>query len=254
MDFNPELNPHWNRLLTAVGDVPHGPQLAYMLQQQYQHNLNQAGRDWCRSGFNWLRYLRVELYELMEHYNSYKHWKKHSPDIPQARIEMIDVLIFAMSHVIENGDPEAFIRRLATYLEEAENSEFAQGLHAEDKAELVNTTCERIANVSFRGALDLLSMAELVSYLDLDAERLELLYQAKMALNHLRWENGYKEGKYLKTWFGQEDNAFVQENVIDDDRMRAALAEELDLQVALREVLEIFYQKALVHHREQTAP
>lgn len=252
MEFKPEKSARWHQLNEAVSDVTHGPQLALMMNQQYKHNLEQAGPEWCSSGFPWLRYARAELYELMEHYNSYKHWKAHNPNLSQARLEYIDVLIFVMSHVIENGDPESFVRLFGSYLNGAEDAA-DEIRNSESLADLVNDSCERIVSVSFRGALDLQTLAELCVALDLDAERLEILYQTKMALNHLRTKNGYKEGRYLKTWFGQEDNEFIQENIVDNPTMQAALAEEPDQQKAIREALDVLYERAVRHAQEKAA-
>lgn len=245
MNFDPSSSSHWHRLLSNVEESGYAHVFAVLLAQQYRHNENQAGEAWHTADHNWLRYMRVELYELMEHYNSYKHWKAHKPDLAQARIELVDALIFAMSHAIKTGDVWAFCQRLGNYLAEAEaENKVDRHLRSEQQlAEDINITLEQVVSVSFRGVLDLDNLARLIVLLGLDAERFELLYQVKMALNHLRTENGYKQGHYIKTWFGVEDNEYVQEKVVDNAEMRLALAEVPDLQEALREVLHVFYDR-----------
>src|SRR5690554_6160314 len=49
-----------------------------------------------------IKAILVELGEYFEH-TAYKWWKKQTPDWPQANMELIDILHFAMSDAIENA-------------------------------------------------------------------------------------------------------------------------------------------------------
>lgn len=241
MFFQPENESSWEELNLVAQDYKHGPMLAGMIRQQYDHNLNQAGPDWCRSGHPWLRYARAELYELMEHYNSYKHWKKHDPDVEQARLELIDVFIFFISSVIEKKYPLGFVPILSRRMEEFDDQPFPTGPGV---AKTVNQACEALVQYSFHGHVDTQRLARLAHALGLDAERFHLLYQLKMALNHLREEKGYKQGNYQKRWFGMEDNVFMQRYIIEDPEMRGIVANSEDVQRIARKSLRLFYEKA----------
>ena len=49
--------------------------------------------------------------------------------------------------------------------------------------------------------------------LDISLEEVLKLYVSKNVLNVFRQDNGYKEGTYIKTWFGEEDNKFLEKTV-----------------------------------------
>lgn len=246
-EFKPEIRSHWSMLASNAQHLATGRMFANMMRQQYQHNQNQAGDDWCNVGHNWLRYMRVEAYELMEHFNSFKHWKPHSPDVLQARIELVDILIFAMSRAIESRLPLQFIERLDRAF--AQVGEIAEEIRAEE----LNLACERLVETSFRGAVDTDAIAAMAQCLGLNAKSLVGIYEAKMALNHIRTVNGYKEGTYLKTWFGEEDNVVMHDSILNNVAIMRSVysGSDDDVQGNLRLVLQQMYERAVEHHESR---
>lgn len=62
---------------------------------------------------------------------------------------------------------------------------------------------------------DIKSFFVLANSLNLDFDRLTLLYIAKNVLNKFRQNNGYKSGTYTKIWGGKEDNCHLTQIVLD---------------------------------------
>ena len=61
---------------------------------------------------------------------------------------------------------------------------------------------------------------ELVSMSGLNLHSLYLLYIGKNILNQFRQDNGYKEGTYIKTWDGEEDNVWMQKILEENPDIR----------------------------------
>lgn len=54
-------------------------------------------------------------------------------------------------------------------------------------------------------------------YCECDFDELYRAYVAKNVLNMFRQDNGYREGRYIKTWGGREDNQVLAELMRDLD-------------------------------------
>lgn len=240
----PHDEKYWNGIYNSLqknGEV-RACKFLLMARQQYDHNLFQAGPEWCNSGFNWLRYMRVEAYELMDHNGTFKHWKAHKTDLPQAQMELIDIVIFGLSFAIEQRSVESACRRMAEAFSEVE--------HLTSEAVDVNNACDDLVETSFHGAVNWSAVARLAVGLELDDDRLWLMYEGKMALNHVRHANGYSDGTYLKRWYGQEDNAVVQSAVLDSSAImsKVCASGQQHVQRNLREVIGSIYEKAVAYH------
>lgn len=244
---DPQDEKYWNDIHAALQkrDEVKACQFLLMARQQYTHNLNQAGPEWCSSGFNWLRYMRVEAYELMEHNGTFKHWKAAKTDLPQAQMELIDIVIFALSYAIEQDSVESACRHMARAFTAVE--------HLTSEAVNINDACDDLVETSFHGAVNWHAIALLAVALEMDGDRLWLMYEGKMALNHVRHENGYGDGTYLKHWFGQEDNMVVQESVLDSATVMAKITSvgQQYVQRNLREFIGSLYHKAVEHHESR---
>lgn len=76
----------------------------------------------------------------------------------------------------------------------------------------------------------------------LSLERIKSLYVVKNCLNMLRAKNGYKEGFYIKDWFGKEDNEVALEI--------AAKTEGLGINI-LMEKLDEKYAEVVAAHKKK---
>lgn len=59
-------------------------------------------------------------------------------------------------------------------------------------------------------------------------------YVSKNVLNIFRQEHGYKDGSYVKEWFGQEDNVHLVEISASLDPESATFSHDLKGQLAQR--------------------
>ena len=60
--------------------------------------------DWAARNLGWHRASAVELVEMLEHVNAWKWWKGPKPDMPQAQMELVDVLHFMVSEMLTQQD------------------------------------------------------------------------------------------------------------------------------------------------------
>ena len=80
---------------------------------ELQDSMNQKiDAGWLARRHAYLRAVLVEATEALEHYG-WKWWKKQTPDMPQLRIELIDIWHFVLSEYLlrANGDKAAAAKR-----------------------------------------------------------------------------------------------------------------------------------------------
>ena len=53
--------------------------------------------------------------------------------------------------------------------------------------------------------------ANIMALIDMDFDQLYRTYVGKNVLNFFRQDHGYKDGSYIKTWHGREDNEHLVE-------------------------------------------
>ena len=147
----------------------------------------------------------IETIECIDHINSWKWWKGNNPDLPNAAMEMVDVLHFVISHelVHNNCDVESVGTQIHQKL-----TDFDKGPIEESARDYVgiNDELENLAGGFIRREIDYRMFMKAVNFCGLSAENLCLWYLGKNALNNFRQANGYKQGTYHKAWFGGEDN------------------------------------------------
>ena len=190
-------------------------QLDSMLRLQDKLNCV-VNPDWRSAGYPWHRAVMVEAVELLDHVG-WKWWKKQEPDLPQARIELVDIWHFALSIMLLDNEPvEATYRRMI----KAANFKAAnQDLRSKIDGLVEIAACGRFDTGVFMGLMDDLGMTW---------DDLYRTYVAKNVLNVFRQDNGYKAGTYVKTWGGVEDNVVLHELTVLNPE---ASAEELLLQL-----------------------
>ena len=82
--------------------APNNAMLLAMLELQDSMN-QKIDPDWISKRHAYLRAVLVEATEALEHYG-WKWRKKQSPDMPQLRIELIDIWHFVLSEYLLRAD------------------------------------------------------------------------------------------------------------------------------------------------------
>lgn len=170
---------------------------AFVTMLNMQNKMNQrVHADWAAQNFEWYRAAWIECGELIEHYG-YKWWKKQVPDLPQVKLEVIDIWHFGMSALFANGDA---IEQIADDMVNALEGYKYQGQSVLQATEALAENC--LASKSFSVTL----FWDLMHSVDMNFDALYQQYVGKNVLNFFRQDNGYKDGSYIKVWQGREDN------------------------------------------------
>ena len=189
---------------------PTAGMLLAMLELQDSMN-KKIDADWRAKRHAYLRAVLVEATEALEHYG-WKWWKKQSPDMPQLRIELIDIWHFVLSEYLlrANGDKAAAVK--AMIAEWTANATLAfDGKHYEITALDMRQQLELLAALAAVRRMHMPLVASLFATCDLTPATLYREYVSKNVLNHLRQDRGYKTGEYKKFWNGAEDNVHMAE-------------------------------------------
>jgi dimeric dUTPase (all-alpha-NTP-PPase superfamily) len=180
-------------------------QLMIMLEMQDAMNAR-VNPDWRQQGNAWYRAIWTECAEMLDHYG-WKWWKHQQPDLDQVRLELVDILHFAMSdYLLSDADNEVVAARI-----EAELS---------DPRELqdLRLAIENMAQSTIaRQSMHFSDFANLMVLLEMDFDALYRGYVGKNVLNFFRQDHGYKDGSYIKVWNGREDNEHLVDVVGDLD-------------------------------------
>lgn len=178
-------------------------QLMVMLEMQDAMNAR-VNPEWRRAGNAWYRAIWTECAEMLDHYG-WKWWKRQQPDLEQVRLELVDILHFAMSdYLLQDQDNEAAAARIL-----AEMSDPRPG--DDIRAAIENMAQSTIANKSMHFS----DFANVMQLIDLEFDQLYRTYVGKNVLNFFRQDHGYKDGSYAKIWDGREDNEHLVE-VLDN--------------------------------------
>lgn len=177
-----------------------------------QDNMNKKiDPDWILRRHAYLRAVLVEATEALEHYG-WKWWKKQSPDMPQLRIELIDIWHFVLSEYLlrAGGDKAAAANAMladwrSDYTLTFDGSQY--DLNMLDMRQQL----EMLAALAAVRRLNLPLLALLFAACGLTSAALYREYVSKNVLNHFRQDRGYKTGNYKKFWDGLEDNVHMAE-------------------------------------------
>ncbi len=173
--------------------------LITMLQLQGEMNL-WVHKDWASQGFEWHRAIWIEASEMLEHYG-WKWWKHQQPDLPQVKLEVIDIVHFMLSIELTSGKS---LEQIADGI----SSDFALPRSTDD----IKTTIELLAMETLQdGKAHFDIIAGLMKQLEMDFNELYQRYVGKNVLNVFRQDNGYKTGEYIKEWNGREDNEYLED-------------------------------------------
>ncbi len=174
-------------------------QLLVMLEMQDAMNAH-VNPQWRQAGNAWYRAIWTECAEMLDHYG-WKWWKHQQPDLEQVRLELVDILHFAMSdYLLQESDNAAAAARI-----EAELSDPRQCQDIRSAIEIMAQST--IAQQSMHFA----DFANIMALIDMDFDQLYRTYVGKNVLNFFRQDHGYKDGSYIKIWDGREDNEHLVE-------------------------------------------
>ena len=195
--------------------------IANMLALQDSMN-TKVNLDWRNAGNEWYRAIWMEASEMLEHYG-WKWWKKQEPDMMQVKLEVVDIVHFALSIRLEQNQPLDAAAQLIA-------DDFSNPMQAEDIRKTIE--CLALVTLTDQGA-HFSFIAGIMKYLDMSFDELYEIYVGKNVLNMFRQDNGYKDGTYNKLWNGREDNehlADIIENLNVDsqsfqDEIYTALAQ-----------------------------
>ncbi len=180
-------------------------QLLVMLEMQDAMNAH-VNPDWRDAGNAWYRAIWTECAEMLDHYG-WKWWKHQQPDLEQVRLELVDILHFAMSdYLLRYGDYDAAAARIEAELRQPKND-------ADIRSAIETMARTTIEEQSMHFA----DFANIMALIEMDFDQLYRTYVGKNVLNFFRQDHGYKEGSYVKQWQGREDNEHLAELLADLD-------------------------------------
>lgn len=174
-------------------------QLLVMLEMQDAMNAR-VNPDWRQAGNAWYRAIWTECAEMLDHYG-WKWWKHQQPDLEQVRLELVDILHFAMSdYLLQDSDNTAVAARI-----EAELSDPRQCDDIRGAIEIMAQSTISQQSMHFS------DFANIMTLIEMDFDQLYRIYVGKNVLNFFRQDHGYKDGSYIKIWADREDNEHLVE-------------------------------------------
>lgn len=171
--------------------------LINMLELQDAMN-SKVNPDWRSAGNEWYRAIWMEASEMLEHYG-WKWWKKQDADVMQVKLEVVDIVHFALSIRLEQNHSAEDAAELIA-------ADFENHMQAEDIRKSIE--CLALLTLTDQGA-HFTFIAGIMKHLDMSFDELYEIYIGKNVLNMFRQDNGYKEGTYNKVWNGREDNEYL---------------------------------------------
>lgn len=199
--------------------------LETMLTLQESMN-SEVNPEWKSANYSWCMAIMMEATEAIDHIG-WKWWKKQVPDMKQAQMELVDIWHFLMSAYISNHSESPGIWMLGELDLDADGISIDNIDYTFAELDLVG----KLRLIVSLAALDQYQMIKLFqSTLDsaeMTWDDLYISYIGKNTLNFFRQHNGYKQGTYIKNWFGQEDNEFLTEILVGLDINSEKLSAEI---------------------------
>ena len=173
--------------------------LRVMLEMQDAMNAR-VNPDWRAAGNAWYRAIWTECAEMLDHYG-WKWWKHQEPDLEQVRLELVDIMHFAMSdYLLREDTVDAAAGRIEAELSVARgNDDIRAAIEAMAQSTIVHES------------MHFADFANIMRLIEMDFDQLYRSYVGKNVLNFFRQDHGYKDGSYVKLWQGREDNEHLVE-------------------------------------------
>ena len=172
-----------------------------LLQDGLNQQVNQAADGhWHDAGHPYYRAVWVECAELLDHFG-WKWWKHQQVDLPQVKLEVVDIWHFGLSDMLRAGTlavekvPETVV---ASFTRKVPAVDFRQAIEA--------LAAQTLRLQSF----PLSEFVTLMVSLPMDLRELYQLYVGKNVLNGFRQDHGYQDGSYRKRWSGRDDNEHLE--------------------------------------------
>ena len=196
-------------------------QIETMLTMQSEMN-TLIGPNWREEKHQYLRAAMIETVEAIEHHG-WKWWKKQEKDLPQLKMELVDIWHFALSDYLVSWNSTC---HQAAIIVKCELDEFedkiyfcpdisaSHDIEPDYRISECETTLDKFDLFIACCALKAFNMSLFLSIMgDVEMTQQDLfnMYIAKNVLNEFRQKNGYKEGFYVKNWNGREDNLHLEE-------------------------------------------
>ena len=181
-------------------------QLATMLSLQDKMN-KKVNPAWLTAGYQYLRAAMIESVEGIEHHG-WKWWKAQSKDLPQLQMELVDIWHFALSAIIIDfdGDIEKSASTIGQQLQLEQTTVTFDGKDYDFSNQHILDNLELMAGLCAAKRFSVPLFIKIVEQAEMSADELYRQYVGKNVLNFFRQDHGYKEGTYIKTWNGREDN------------------------------------------------
>lgn len=200
--------------------------LREMAALQAAHN-EAVDPAWRTAGLAYYRAIWVECAELLDHYG-WKWWKHQTRDLPQVRLELVDIWHFGLSMLL-----------LEDRVDEALAETMRVGLTGPREPEPFPEAVEALAAAAVaQRSFDVPAFLTCLRAVELDLPGLYRAYVGKNVLNAFRQDHGYKAGTYDKLWQGREDNVHLveleQALSVEAPDFREALYAALAARYALR--------------------
>lgn len=188
-------------LLKAVSE-------SFVLQDKMNTIVNP---NWRTANYPWYRAAWIEAAELMDHAN-YKWWKNLGADgdRDQILLELVDIYHFLVSDMIVHKVPPGGV--ITSYIR-------CKSIKPNDKEDQLREV-ESFAQTCLETFAVLpLDFCRIVATFGFTLEEILQWYIAKNTLNIFRQDNGYRDGSYIKTWSGREDNEFLADYVKENKEL-----------------------------------
>jgi len=182
-----------------------------------QDNLNKTiDPNWKqnRNLIDWVIAINQEFAELMDSLN-WAWWKKNNPNINNVKVELVDILHFLLSYMIQYAEKinmsfEDLVTRIDWAFQTDPVEKTPQAIMKLYRNFLFFTEASEFSPDSIYISIIWKPYCKMVRAF-MSEEELFKMYFFKNALNKLRKDFGYKEGKYQKIWNGKEDNEVMTE-------------------------------------------
>ena len=186
------------------------------MQENLEAHLN--GANWKKLGHNYGLCIVMEAAEAIEHYG-WKHWKHIEPNIPAAKMELVDILHFWLASELVHGTTHTALAATMSY----------GMVHISSDVSFVEAMTGIIASVSYTDTMPVVNFFTAMTRIDMSWDELHMLYLTKHTLNIFRRDNGYADGSYVKDWDGVEDNVHAEAlaRAMGDDLLVSVLYDEL---------------------------
>ena len=196
---------------------------------QLQNSINEkVNPDWKKAGYDWYVAIFTEAVELLDHIG-WKWWKKQEPNLEQCKLEIVDIWHFCLS-IYARDIPSQEYKNIAAQIALAFNPDSKHFDHFKiDVRKMVEAFIRETIETK---KPNLYQLAAIMKMLGMSFDELYSGYIAKNVLNFFRQDNGYKEGTYIKTWNGKEDNEYLAEIInfigTDTDDFAIKVKEQLE--------------------------